>query len=95
MNQENKELYNLIGAYVSGNMMLNHLSCIKSDHATADKKDKYMFNKIKGVEDAVKKFLKPVERHLFDIGAQDEVLDMIVAVHDMIDPIITPKNEQV
>jgi len=47
------------------------------------------------VEDAVKKFLKPVERHLFDIGAQDEVLDMIVAVHEMIDPIITPKNEQV
>jgi hypothetical protein len=76
-------------------MMLNHLSCIKSDHATADKNDRYMFNKIKGVEDAVKKFLKPVERHLFDIGAQEEVLDMIVAVHDMIDPIITPKNEQV
>jgi|688.fasta_scaffold551547_3 hypothetical protein len=89
MENNNNEMYNLMGAYVSGSMMINHLSCIKASLG-ASKADRQLYNRMRAAEKEVKSLLKPVELHIKSMGGEDDVQNMIASVHELIDPIITP-----
>lgn len=87
MTEDNNELYNMLGVYVSGVMLRNHLQCINKNS-----KDKYLQNKMRKADDEIRKLLAPIERYVKDNGAEDDIDNMIAEIHVMIDPIITPKQ---
>lgn len=84
MTKDNNELYNMLGVYVSATMLCNHLQCINRGS-----KDKYLQNKMRDAEQVITKLLAPINRYIKDEGVEDEVEEMIVKMHELIDPIIT------
>lgn len=92
MENKNNELYNLLGTYVTGTMMLNHISCVKLSMG-ASKRERHIANKMRAVEREVKSLIMPIELYLKAEGATDDVDSMIAKFHDLIDPIITPEEK--
>lgn len=92
MTEDRNKLYNLMGTYCSGKMLQNHMACIIRDQG-ASKKERHLYNKMRAVEREVGVLLKSTERYLKEIGAEEDVENMIFKIHELVDPIITPTQK--
>ena len=85
--KEQEQIENVFGIYVTGNMMKNYASCIKSDYSGPDKKSRYMYNKMNELISNSDKALKPIHKFLVDTQTDEHVEKMLILFHEVIDQI--------
>ena len=83
------EIYNVIGIYIHANMLMNHLECIKDQLDD----NKYLLNKIVEAKKSLLKIVNPVDRYIISEGNKDRIENMIIEIHDLIDPVLEKLNK--
>lgn len=93
MKNEEAYLHNVVGIYIHAQMLINHIFCIKGSSSTTNSHDKYVFNKMADVEKNLLKLTSPISRFLRDQGNLEDIEELIMEMHDIVEPILNKINK--
>lgn len=83
--QEQIKIENIMGIYITGQMMKNYASCIQKIYDGSDKHSRYVNNKMKDLIKSADKALQPIQNFLKKTNGEDPVEEMLIMYHEVID----------
>lgn len=91
--KEQHKIENIMGIYITGQMMKNYASCLSKIYDGPDKNSRYVNNKMRELIKNADKALQPIQKFLKQTEGEEAVDDMLILYHDVIDHIYG-MNEQ-
>lgn len=93
MNKEDRD-DNLIATYIMGQIFQNYLSCLRVSYDGPDKKQRYLQNKYREMDQLLNTFLNPMHRELKKTPAFQEIEKDVVEYHEIMEALMNMNREQ-
>jgi len=94
MTKEEAYKENLVAAYITGQLFKNQLSCLRKHYDGPDKHHRYLQNKYREMNATMDVLFNPMDRELKKAGAYEELEEVVIKYHELIDKVLTMDKER-